>query len=687
MPAPRPQERPHAHEAHGVIREDAWSWLNDAEDPEVIAHLEAENAWTEAATAHQEDLREHLYAEMLGRIQETDRSVPAQDGPWWYLRRTEAGQAYPIWYRRHEREGAEDELVLDENTLVEGHEYLDVGAVAVSPEHTILAFTVDHDGDEVYELRFRDLATGADLPDVLQGVASVTWTTAPGTVVYTRTDDSLRPFQVWTHTLGHPVEDDVLVYEEADPTYRVGVGLTRDQRWLTIVTGTSRTTEVWLVPADAPHTGPRCFTPRHDGHEYSVDSQGDRFLVLTNDSDDGQGKHDDRAMTFALKEADPSRTGRHDWRTLTPSRPDVSLEGVDVFNTFYVLYERENGLVHLRVVTSTIDKRVPMPEEAWEVGPGENPMADQRHYRFCYTSLVTPASVVDLDLDTWAWTIRKEQTVLGTFDRRDYLTQRINAVSADGTVVPISLVHRRDVVPDGNRPTLLYGYGAYALAMDPSFSSTRLSLLDRGVVYAIAHVRGGTDLGRSWYEAARGQKKQRTFDDFIACARALIAEGWTSPRQLCIEGGSAGGLLVGAVLNQAPGLFRAAVAEVPFVDVVTSMSDPSLPLTTSDYPEWGNPENKDDFRAMLAWSPYDNVRDQPYPDLLVTAGLNDPRVAFWEPVKWVARLRDRAQGDPNILLRVWMGAGHGGSSGRYGFLRDLAFIYGWLIDTWGLEAS
>lgn len=295
--------------------------------------------------------------------------------------------------------------------------------------------------------------------------------------------------------------------------------------------------------------------------------------------------------------------------------------------------------------------------------------------------------MVDFDIDSGDRITRKEQTVLGTFHRDDYLTQRINAVSADGTVVPISLVHRRDVVADGDRPTLLYGYGAYALAMDPSFSSTRLSLLDRGVVYAIAHVRGGTDLGRSWYEAARGQKKQRTFDDFIACAVALIDGGWTNPRQLCIEGGSAGGLLVGAVLNQAPGLFRAAVAEVPFVDVVTSMSDPSLPLTTSDYPEWGNPENKDDFHAMLAWSPYDNVRDQPYPDLLVTAGLNDPRVAFWEPVKWVARVRDRAQGDPNILLRVWMGAGHGGSSGRYGFLRDLAFIYGWLIDTWGLEAS
>ncbi len=687
MPAPRPEERPHAHEAHGVIREDAWSWLNDAEDPLVIAHLEAENAWTEAATAHQEALRERLYTEMLGRIQETDRSVPARDGAWWYLRRTEAGQAYPIWYRRHERDGAEDELVLDENTLLEGHEYLDVGAVAVSPEHTILAFTVDHDGDEVYELRFRDLASGEDLPDVLQGIASVTWTTAPGTVVYTRTDESLRPYQVWTHTLGHPVEDDVLVYEEADPTYRVGVGLTRDQRWLTIVTGTSRTTEVWLVPADAPHAGPTCFSPRHDGHEYSVDSQGERFLVLTNDSDDASGKHDERAMTFALKVADPARTERAAWQTLVPARPDVSLEGVDVFSTFYVLYERENGLVHLRVVTETSDARIPMPEEAWEVGPGENPMADQRHYRFCYTSLVTPASVVDFDLQTGVSTTQKEQTVVGTFDRSDYLTQRINAVSADGTVVPISLVHRRDVVADGNRPTLLYGYGAYALAMDPSFSSTRLSLLDRGVVYAIAHVRGGTDLGRSWYEAARGQKKQRTFDDFIACAHALIAEGWTNPRQLCLEGGSAGGLLVGAVLNQAPGLFRAAVAEVPFVDVVTSMSDPSLPLTTSDYPEWGNPENKDDFHAMLAWSPYDNVRHQPYPDLLVTAGLNDPRVAFWEPVKWVARLRDRAQGNPNILLRVWMGAGHGGSSGRYGFLRDLAFIYGWLIDTWGLEAS
>ena len=679
MPAPRPDRRPHVHREHGVERHDPYHWLRDRDDPAVQAHLAAENAWTDARTAHLAGLRDALYAEMLGRIQEDDTSVPVEDGGWLYYQRTEAGRPYGIHCRR--RPDGPEEVLLDENALAADGGFLDVGDVEVDVQHTIVAWTVDRDGDEVYDLHLRRLADGATF-DGPTGIGDVCWTGRPDQVWYTRLDDALRPWQVWRHRVGDPPERDTLVYEEPDPELRVGVGRTRDDRWMLVIAASTRTTEVHLSPADADEPALTVVAPRHPGHEYSVDSQGDRLLILTNDSDDAGGHHDERARTFALKSCPIPPTPRGSWATLVPARPDVTLEGLDTFDDFVVLYERDGGLVHLRILERDgRDERVVMPEAAWSVAPGGNARADQQHYRFVYTSLVTPRTTWDWDRATRALVHRKTAPVLGGYDPGRYTTRRLWARSADGAAIPVSLVHRRDVQPDGDRPTLLYGYGAYGVPLDPAFSSTRLSLLDRGVVYAVAHVRGGADLGRAWYDAARERHKQRSFDDLVACARALVDAGWTRPERLAIEGGSAGGTLVAAALNQAPGLFCAAIAEVPFVDCVTTMLDASLPLTTSDYPEWGNPTDEAAFRDILAWSPYDNVHAGPYPPLLVTCGLNDPRMPYWEPVKWAARLREHA--DADVTLRVWTGAGHAGNSGRYGYLQDLAFVWSWLLDRLG----
>jgi oligopeptidase B len=684
MRPPRPEARPHVHQEHGVDRPDPYHWLRDRDDPAVTAHIQAENAWTDARTAHLEELRKALFTELLGRIQEDDSSVPALDGGWLYYVRTVAGAPYTLHCRRRAPDGPE-ELLLDENTLAQDGGFLDVGDVEVSPDHALLLWTVDRAGDEVYDLHVRRLADGAAL-DTLAEVGSACWSGGSDWIWYTKLDDTLRPYQVWRHRLGADAAEDVLVYEEEDPEHRVGIGRTRDERWLLVVSGSSRTTEVRYAPAQDATAPLTLFCARHEHHEYSVDSQGGRFFILTNDSDDEHGAHDERARTFALKTCQPDATDRAAWTTLVPAREDVTLEGLDVFDDFIVLYEREGGLVHLRIIDRDgADHRVAMPEAAWSVGPSENPRSDQQHYRFTYTSLVTPPTVFDWDRASGRLIHRKTATVLGGFDRERYVTRRLFARSADGVAIPISLVHRRDVLPDGERPTLLYGYGSYGVPLDPSFRSSRLSLLDRGVVYAIAHVRGGADLGRAWYDVAREGGKQHTFDDFIACARALIDAGWTRPERLAIEGGSAGGTLVGAALNQAPRLFCAAIAEVPFVDCVSTMLDPTLPLTTSDYPEWGNPEDEGAFRSILAWSPYDNVHAGPYPALLVTCGLNDPRVAYWEPLKWVARLRERAEAEVDV--RIWTGAGHAGNSGRYGYLEDLAFVWSWLLEKLGLAGG
>ncbi|MCB9665415.1 MAG: S9 family peptidase [Alphaproteobacteria bacterium] len=683
---PDAPQRAHVHTEHGVTRDDPYHWMRDREDPAVIAYLEAENAYTKEVTAPLEPLRKQLFDELLGRIQEDDETVPSLHAGFWSYSRTVAGKPYRIYCRREGSLDAPEQIVLDVNALAEGKEYLDLGALEVRPDQAVIAYATDETGRELYDVRFRDLATGADLPDVIPDVwPDLAWSGDGKVLLYTRLDDSLRPYQVVAHVLGTDASADVVVYEETDERFRVTISRSADDRWLLLGADSSTTSEVRYAPADAPMGPYEVFSARHPGHEYAVVSQGDRFLVLTNDADDAQGTHTDDAVGFALKAAKAGATDRAAWTTLVPAREGVTLQGLDAFQDFLVLEEREEGLSHLRVIRGDgSDFRIAMPEAVWVAGLGDNPAFAQDHVRFTYTSLTTPPTVYDADAVTGALTLRKEQPVLGDFDKQRYVAERLWAPAPDGTPIPVSLVRRVDTPVDGSAPLLLYGYGAYGITIDPQFSSLRLSLLDRGVIFAIAHPRGGGFLGRPWKEAGKFAGKQHTFDDFVAAGNFLVAQGYTQHARMAIQGGSAGGLLIGAVINQAPTLAAHAVAQVPFVDVVTTMLDASIPLTTNEWEEWGDPREKSWFDVMLAYSPYDNVRQGPYPDLLVTSGLNDPRVQYWEPTKWVARLRDRVTNDPQILLKMEMGTGHGGKSGRYGYLEDVAFVQAWLLERWGL---
>lgn len=686
MKPPVPAQRDHVHHEHGVERHDPWAWLRDREDPAVLAHLRAENAHTEAATAHLADLRRTLYDELLGRIQEDDESVPAHKGGWWYVTRTVAGKAYPIHLRRQGAPDGPEQVLLDENALAAGQPYFELGAITVSPDGRTLAYATDTTGGERYALRFRDLATGEDLPDVIDGIwPDLAWASDSRTILYGRLDEAWRPHELWVHVLGQA--DDVRVYAEPDPRFRVFADRTADDRWLLVGSASSGTTEIHVAPADRPHGPYTLLAARHPGHEYTVTSQGERLLVLTNDADDADGNHVDDAVGFALKEARPGDGGRAAWTTILPARPGVTLEGVVAFTHHVVVLEREDGLTHLRVLgPDGADARVPMPGSTWVLEADANLDPALPVFRYSFTTLTQPPSTYDLDLASLRSTLRKVQPVRGGHDPAAYVAWRVDVPSHDGVNVPVSLVRHRDTPTDGTAPLLLYGYGAYGVTIDPSFSSTRLSLLDRGVIFAIAHVRGGAYLGRAWKEAGRFERKPNSFHDFVAAARALVSLGLTVPERLAIQGGSAGGLLVGAVLNQAPGLCRAAVAEVPFVDVVTSMLDVDLPLTTTDWEEWGDPRERAFFDVMLSYSPYDNVRFGPYPDVLATGGLNDPRVPYWEPAKWVARLRDRATNHPQVLLKMELEAGHGGKSGRYGQLEEIAFEQAWILDRLGVVA-
>ena len=686
--APDAPQRPHTHQEHGVVRDDPYHWMRDKEDPELLAYLHAENQWTSQQTAHLAGLRKTLFDEMLGRIQEDDDTVPTYRDGWWYYARTEAGKPYRIYCRKQGTLDAPEQIILDVNVLGEGKDYIDVSGIAVSPDHTRLTYAIDDTGREQYDLHIRDLATGTDLPDVIEDIwPNVTWSTDNRTVLYTRLDDALRPYQVVRHTLGGT--EQAVVYEETDPKFRVYVDRSSDDRYLFVGSNSSTTDEVRYLPADQPSATPAVFTPRHPGHEYSVDSQDDRFLILTNDHDDDAGRHDDDAINFQVKTAQPGATDRSQWTPLVPHRANVTVQDVSAFATHAVVTEREDGLTWFRVIDrkTGAQHRIPMPEAVFVVGAGDNPSYDATHFRFTYTSLTTPSTTYDYDLPTQTLTVKKVQPVLGGYVKEAYVAERLMATAPDGTRIPISLVRRRAVPVDGKAPLLLYGYGAYGITIDPQFSAARLSLLDRGVIFAIAHVRGGGFLGRTWKEDGKFEKKENTFTDFIAAGEHLVAQGYTTHERMAIQGGSAGGLLIGAVINQAPKLAAHAVAQVPFVDVVSTMLDESIPLTANEWEEWGDPRERFWFGVMLKYSPYDNVRNGPYPNLLVTSGLNDPRVQYWEPTKWVARLRDRTTNRSQLLLKMEMGTGHGGKSGRYGYLDDVAFVYAWLLDKWGLAPT
>lgn len=667
-------KRPHVHREHGVEREDPWYWLKDRDDPEVIAHLERENAWTEERLAHLAPLRRLLYDEMLSRIQESDESWPVPDGPWEYTSRTEAGLPYRVYCRRP-RGGGPEQVILDVNALAEGHAYFSLASLDPSPDHRVLAYQVDTTGQELLALRFRDLTTGRDLPDVVTPTGpGVAWANDGRTVLWCEMDATQRSFRVRRHTLGDPGEDPV-VYEEREDRFRVVPWRSRSGDALFVMAANASTVEVHVVDPLDPRSAV-CLEARTRGHKYKVAAARGRLFVASNR---------DGAVDYALYEAPLSARSAAEWRLRIPHRPGVEIVDVDGFESHLVVTERDHGQLELRVIDlrDGRDRRVPLPERPSVVHVGDNPEAGSPWVRFVYTSLTTPETVFRVHLDTLEVERLKEVPVPG-YDRTRYRTERLEAVAPDGERVPISVVARADLdLRRGPHPVVLYGYGAYGISMDPEFSPMRTSLLDRGVVFAIAHVRGGGFLGRRWYEAGKFKQKRTTFSDFVACARHLVAIGATSPDRLIAYGGSAGGLLVGAVLNEAPELFRGAVAAVPFVDIVTTMLDESLPLTAGEWEEWGDPREQDFFAYMLSYSPYDNVRPVRYPDVLAIGGLTDPRVQFWEPTKWIAKLRDTATGG-EFLLKMHMGAGHGGRSGRYAALEDKAFEYAWMLDRLGL---
>lgn len=666
-------------EAHGDVRIDEYYWLRDRDNPEVIEYLEAENAYTAAVMAATETLQTELFEEMKGRLDERDESVPVRLGDYFYYDRYEEGSEYKLYCRKKSSPEAGEEVVLDVNRLAEGHEQVRVSRVQPNEGNTVLAFAIDTVGRRIYTLRFRDLASGEPLPDVIENVTgNYAWANDDRTIFYTKQDpETLRWHRIYRHRLGTDPSADTLVYEERDEEFSTYVWKTKTKRFIMVASDQTLSSEVRYLSADQPESEFTVFLPREENHEYSIDDLGDAFLIRSNWN----------ATNFRLLKAPAGPTSKADWVEIMPHRDDVFVGNVEVFRDFLVVSERKEGLIRMRVVPrdGTEAHYLDFGEPAYAAWFSDNVDFDSTVLRYSYTSLTTPESIFDYDLDTRVKTLRKQETIRGGFDKTDYLTERLWAPARDGARVPISIVYRRDFVKDGSRPLLLYGYGSYGNSIDATFGSSRLSLLDRGFAFAIAHIRGGQELGRQWYENGKLFHKMNTFTDFIDCARFLTAERYTSPERLFAMGGSAGGLLMGAVANLAPESFRGIVSHVPFVDVVTTMLDASIPLTTSEYDEWGNPNQKDYYDYMLSYSPYDQLEAKKYPHMLVTTGLHDSQVQYWEPAKYVAKLRTLGTGDRLLLLETNMEAGHSGASGRFKRYRETARDYAFLVRLAGSE--
>jgi len=681
-PPPAAKRVPHLRTYHGDTVEDDWYWLLDRDDPDTITYLEAENDYADDATAHLAPLRERLFDEIKARVQETDLSVPAKHGPWWYLTRTEEGRQYPIVCRRPSPDDEAHEVVLlDGNELAGDSPYFALGVVDISPDHSLLAFSTDHDGNEDFVLRFKDLRSDEVLADEVPGTYyGSAWATDNRTFFYVTIDEAHRPYRLWRHRLATAAADDEIVYQEDDERYHLGVGLTRSERYIVLALESKVTSESRVLPADDPDGTFEVVEPRQQGIEYSVDHRGDHFVVLAN-----AGPGDARHIDFALFTAPVATPGREHWAELWAPGEGTRVSDVDAFASHIVVHHRRDATTHLRVLPDDGDAYdVDFAEEVRTVEPGSNADFDTTTFRLGYESLVTPPSVYDFDLATRQLVLRKQQPVLGGFDPAHYTSSREWATAPDGARVPISIVRRVGVELDGTAPAILHGYGSYEASIDPWFSAIRLPILDRGFVFAIAHVRGGGELGRGWYEHGKLLEKANTFTDFVACAEHLSATGYTSAERLAARGASAGGLLMGVVANVAPSAVRAIVAEVPFVDALNTILDPTLPLTVVEWEEWGNPiESAGIYRCMKDYSPYENVDAKAYPAILATAGLNDPRVGYHEPAKWVAKLRATANGDAPLLLKTEMGMGHGGPSGRYDVWREQAFVLAFIIDQLG----
>jgi oligopeptidase B len=711
--------KPVDHLLHGDLRVDDYAWLREKENPEVIRHLEAENAYTDAALHSAEPFQEKLYQEMLARIQQTDLSVPYQLRGYLYFTKTIEGKQYPQHFRRLANDGLEsrsagavgadlapgssggpaangDELLLDLNALAESHSFLGLGAFEVSDDNRLLAYSTDTTGFRQYTLQIKDLATGELRAFRAERVTSAAWAADNRTLFYTVEDQvTKRSHRLYRHTLGDSAPD-ALLYDETDERFRLEIERTRGGAYLLLVCASHTTSEARFLSAANPTGEFQLIAPREDAHEYYPEhhpnfpiggislASPDVFLIRTNSG----------GRTFRLVAAPVDNPQRSNWVELIPNRPAVMLSSAQPFRAHLVLFEREDGLPFLRVIPLHAlpadllanSFRIAFTEPAYNAAPGANPEFDQSHFRYSYESFITPRSVFDFDVATRQSTLRKQQPVLGGYDSWQYASERIHAIATDGTRIPISLVYKKSTPRDASAPLLLYGYGSYGISMPVNFSSNRLSLLERGVVYAVAHIRGGGELGKPWHDAGRMHHKHNTFTDFIASAEHLIATRYANSKKLIIEGGSAGGLLMGAVSNLRPDLFHTVISHVPFVDVLNTMLDASLPLTVGEYEEWGNPQAAEDYFYMKSYDPYSNLEPKPYPAMLVKTGLNDSQVMYWEPAKYVAKLRTLKTDSNPLLFKINMGAGHGGASGRYDYLREIALDYAFLLRQIGVHS-
>jgi oligopeptidase B len=658
---------------------DAYFWLQDKTNPSVIAYLEAENAYARAALEHTLPLQEQLYTEMRGRMVEDDASVPEQHGDYFYHSRVQAGQQYRVFCRKHMRLDAPEETLLDENALAVGKSYCRVNRFDPSPNHRLLAYSIDTTGSLVFDLYIQDLKTGKLLAGPIPNVAwSTAWASDSRSLFYTVFDASHRAYKTFRHTIGIQPSgtQDVLVYHEPDDAFTVRIQRTRSGAYLLMTVASATTSEVYYLPADRPEASFHLIHPRQHWLEYYVEHYGESFFIRTNED----------ALNFKLMQAPVGSPSKANWREVLPHRADTLLEDIDAFHDHLVLYERQNGLPRIRISAPDGINDVyyiPFPDPVYTFSQSSNPEYATPRLRFFYTSLVTPQSTIDFDMNTRSWQVMKVQEIPSGYDAGQYNSERLFAPAPDGAQVPISLVYRKGFQRDGSHPLLLRGYGSYGMSSEPGFDTRLLSLLDRGFVVALAHIRGGSEMGRAWYENGRLMHKKNSFTDFIACAEHLVGQGYTSPERLAIFGRSAGGLLMGAVANLRPDLFKAIATQVPFTNVITAMLDPDLPLTVVEYEQWGNPNDPQAFDYMLSYSPYENVKPGPYPHIYVEAGLNDLQVPYWDPAKWVAKLRATRTNDSRLLLITHMGSGHGGSSGRYDHLREDARLYAFLIDAVG----
>jgi len=672
-------KKPHSFTRHGITVSDDYAWLRDpgypeVRDAEVLSHLKAENAWFETRMAPHQPLVEALFAEMRGRIKEADRSVPQKDGDWLYWIEFEEGAEYKKWWRRPVA-GGPDELLLDEVALAEGHEYFRLGALSVSNDGRLLAWAVDDNGSERFTARVKVIATGEVLPDVIEGtLGSLVWVAGDRGIVYSLANEQWRTDNARLHWLGQESSSDVELYHEDDEGFRVGASLSANEQWLVIAASDHETSEVRLVPAADPLAHPVIVRPREKGVEYDVDLHEDTLFIHANDTHEN----------FRMATAHLSHPG--EWTTLIEGSDDFYLTGFDLFRDFYVTEGRLNGLDQVEVRHYGDPgrvERIVFPEASYSAGLSDNPEWAVDKLRLSYTSMVSPATVYDYDVKARSLAVLKVQEIPSGYDASAYATERLEIPARDGTAIPVSILYARDrasLVGEGDGPLYLYGYGAYGIAIEPGFSTGRLSLVDRGFAFAIAHIRGGDDLGRAWYKAGKLERRTNTFTDFVDVAKGLIERGYTRTGRIAIAGGSAGGELMGAVANSDPDLWGAVVAHVPFVDVLNTMLDESLPLTPGEWPEWGNPcLDKAAFELIRSYSPYDQVKEQAYPPIMVTAGLNDPRVTYWEPAKWVAKLREMKTDANELILKTNMGAGHGGKSGRFESLRETAEEFAFIL--------